>query len=304
VLGSVQDSLNGWESCPWNEKTCAAASSEGRIWCLVYAREGIVPRMNTLPKDTSTRDSCGTLLKEWVPCPWDEKTCSAASASGSLRCLRYARGETRYGSSNQEPCPWNEETCIQAIRNGQLRILQYAHENGCEWGVYTTYEAAGMGDLECLKYAHQNGCDWNESTTMIARVNGKKDCYDYAVENGCPPVRDYGEYIPYRVRFVVRGETISPMMFMRELGVATSVEMFESSCLSMISESFEPDSIDLTFKKSHLEILSLKKLDFSEIKEMTETILTGVGGREWVKKYRIEETVDLGNMPSVLVSDF
>ena len=51
-----------------------------------------------------------------------------------------------------------ERTCSNATESGHLECLKYAHENGCPWDEDTCSYAADNGYLECLKYAHENGC--------------------------------------------------------------------------------------------------------------------------------------------------
>jgi hypothetical protein len=283
TLTHSNDAVRIWEPCPWDEKTCSEASSKGRIWCLVYAREGIVPRMDTLPKNTSTRDSNGMLLKEWVPCSWDEKTCSAAAAAGSLRCLQYARGETHYGNGNREPCPWNEKTCIQAVINDRQDVLEYAHRAGCQWSVRTTYTAALMGRLECLKYAHENGCEWDETTTTVARMENEEECYNYALENGCPNEEGRKSY-SRRVIFFNQGEVISPVEFMRTL----DRDRLEKLSFHIISKQY-PNIISVKVEDQYLEICAPTEVYFAQVKEMTKIILTSAYGKEWTTKYRIIE---------------
>jgi hypothetical protein len=71
--------------CPWDERTCAWATFQGRLEVLKWAREN--------------------------GCPWDERTCAFAAKRGELEVLKWAR---------ERGCPWDEYTRRLAASTGYV----------------------------------------------------------------------------------------------------------------------------------------------------------------------------------------
>ncbi|CAB9519493.1 ankyrin repeat protein [Seminavis robusta] len=134
--------------CPWDERTCADAASNGHLEVLKWAREN--------------------------RCPWNEGTCGGAASPGHAEILKWAR---------ENGCPWNEWTSAYAAKNGHLAVLRWARENGCPWDEWTCTYAAESGHLDILKWARENGCPWDEQTYQAAS-NGHWEALLW--ENGCP----------------------------------------------------------------------------------------------------------------------
>ena len=66
---------------------------------------------------------------------------------GYLECVKYL---------HENGCPWNEKSCVAASRNGHLEILKYLHENGCYWNELSCKAAYENGHLEIIKYLCAN----------------------------------------------------------------------------------------------------------------------------------------------------
>jgi hypothetical protein len=63
----------------------------------------------------------------------------AAGEQGRLALLRWARAQA-------PPCPWDERTCTAAVRSGYLTVLQWARAQAppCPWDERTCYAAAEL----------------------------------------------------------------------------------------------------------------------------------------------------------------
>jgi hypothetical protein len=82
--------------CPWDERTCAWATFQGRLETLKWARER--------------------------GCPWDEETCSHAAKRGDLEVLKWAHAN---GS------PSSFYTRMEVVVNGhrfQREVVQWLKE--------------------------------------------------------------------------------------------------------------------------------------------------------------------------------
>ena len=110
-------------------------------------------------------------------CPWDERTCAAAAATGNLEVLQWARANG---------CPWDSWTCSLAALGGRLEVLQWARANGCPWDENTCRGAAEGGHLEVLQWARANGCPWDEYTSHVAAQGGHLEVLHWLHANGCP----------------------------------------------------------------------------------------------------------------------
>jgi len=116
------------------EVACLAALS-GEAPCLAFALDDATELLR------ATRDRYGELFGRMV--------CANAAASGSIACLRVARGRG---------CGWDSTTCAMAARRGAIDVLRYAREGGCPWDGTAASFAAASGKLRCLEYAASGGC--------------------------------------------------------------------------------------------------------------------------------------------------
>jgi hypothetical protein len=113
-----------------------------------------------------------------IGCPWDEDTCTIASAYGHLHIMQWAR---------QNGCPWNESTCELAAANGHYDSLVWACENGCPWSAMTFEMAvAGTDSPKMLTFLWVLGYPWDHGVCERAAYNGFVRSLRWALENGFP----------------------------------------------------------------------------------------------------------------------
>ncbi|GBF94231.1 hypothetical protein Rsub_06501 [Raphidocelis subcapitata] len=140
--------------CYWDAATGREAAANGHLAVLQWARAQQPP----CPWDERTCTAAAQSGHLAPPCPWDERTCAAAAASGHLAVLQWARAQ-------QPPCPWSESTCTEAAAIGHLAVLQWlrAQQPPCPWSEGTCTEAARYGHLAVLQWlrAQQPPCPWD-----------------------------------------------------------------------------------------------------------------------------------------------
>jgi hypothetical protein len=94
-----------------------------------------------------------------------------AAKYGHLHCLKYA---------HENGCPWDEKTCDAATRWDNIECLIYAFENGCRWDDNTALLAVHYDKLECFKFICKNGCNLDINICIeIALKNENKDFLSY-----------------------------------------------------------------------------------------------------------------------------
>jgi len=161
-----------------SEDTCAAASQNGHLDCLQYARGNGCPwnvSIYLLAAGNGHLSCMQYAFEQGLE--WDAEVCPYASGNGCFDCLQFA---------HENGCPWDGEVSIQAAVGGHLSCMQYAFERGLEWHADVCRVAALYGHLDCLQFAHENGCPWDNQTTDCAAQEGHIHCLQYALDGGCP----------------------------------------------------------------------------------------------------------------------
>ena len=146
--------------CPWFEKICSIAASDGNMEVLRWAAQD-------------------------QRCPWNEDTCYCAAEGGHLELLQWAR---------QHGCPWDTRTCSHAARGGHLEVLRWARGHHCPWDTWTCAKAAWGGHLEVLRWAREHGCRWDRTTCELASMGGHLEVLRWAREHGCRWDREMCKY--------------------------------------------------------------------------------------------------------------
>lgn len=99
-------------------------------------------------------------------CPWDNRMCAAAAASGSVALLQWMCGP-------ESGCRVDGRSCAAAAGAGHLGLLQWLRARGCPWDEDCAAAAAGGGHLDVLRWARGAGCPWNLMTCVRAAETGQ-----------------------------------------------------------------------------------------------------------------------------------
>jgi len=136
------------KGCPWDERTCAEATTFRQWECFAYAYE----------------NGC--------PC---ELTAAARS---------YLRGQLHSIVRDDRGVTADESLITRAVKHTTALYLRFVREDGQSWSELITRTAAAYGTPVCLRYALANGCPAPADLATIAAEHGQRECLDVAVEMG------------------------------------------------------------------------------------------------------------------------
>jgi len=109
-------------------------------------RHGVDIDADTCTAAARAPAECALAMLHWlhqIGCPWDQRTCAAATGLGNLPLLKWLRDPER-----APPCPWDSEAwdpgapresdlCKTAAKEGHDKVLQWlcstGHATPCPW---------------------------------------------------------------------------------------------------------------------------------------------------------------------------
>lgn len=122
-----------------------------------------------------------TAALEWAQrsgCPWDNRICAAAAASGSAELLEWACGP-------EAGCGVDSRACAAAAGSGHLTLLQWLAARGCQCDEDCAAAAAAGGHLPVLRWLRAEGCPWNLMTCVRAAEAGQVGTHNPAPTHRC-----------------------------------------------------------------------------------------------------------------------
>lgn len=123
--------------CPWDESACTVAAFYGRTDILQWLRNPTIETSSTdLSEKYTTEDSNNHSE------PSDFCNCETVKHNSTAKDIDE---KSRNNFEDSLPCPWNQKTCTAAVKGGHLNTLKWLLENGCPCG-YDTFKYAKLGN--------------------------------------------------------------------------------------------------------------------------------------------------------------